>query len=459
MYIFITYGYPGMRGVQTKGLRLADYLIKRGHKVKFYDYDPDHSTLTKAGVDYESWNFNALYCSNQIIFPKNTKAVIFLALPTNRIGQLSIFLAAKEQNIPIVVVDNYYRSDQLSQKVFANIIKYSDLVILNGLTTPKNIKISSHVKILGPFIRLPQSKDKINSWLNSIGVNNQEKIILGAGYNDDVLKELENLSKKIDRKDIVILALGASEKIKIVNNLIYLPFLDDQQVSNLLSIATLCIYKFGFIQVVEALMNSTPVIVTGGMRGFKSDWLSKEFQDLVIEAKDVDQIKKSINEIFNQKGSFIRFRNRLKKINLVNKNSLKITAQLIEKIKPKRIKKIIKEVVISFDDKKSLQKLSNLLINKPFALPIIFSIPSLRPKEETGDISSIWQFEPMLRDEMLKWDCQLIFRSSFHSFHSGSYLLPFYNELMKSFKQLLLNADKITFCSNEIKSLIKPLIE
>ena len=455
MYIFITYGYPGMRGVQTKALRLGQFLVRKGQKVKFYD-EGDHKPLIERKVDYENWDFNALYLPSQITFPSKTKAVIFPDLPTNRIGQLAIFLSAKSQKIPTVVIDNFYRTSQLEDRVFSNVIKYADLVILNGLILPA-LPLPPHLKIIGPFIPSPDHPQKVWKWLHSLGIKKNQKIILGAGYNKDVLLELKRLAKKIKDENLVIIAPGSVSKIKRLNNLLYLPFLNDQEISNLLSMASLAIYKFGFIQVCEALMVGVPVVVAGKMRGFRMEWLDSKIRDLVVEALNSNQLVKVVREMIKKGKDYKEFQKRLALLRLVPKNSLEITGELLKKLKSRNVQ-LKKEVAISFDDQKSLEKLKLTLYNHPFALPLVFSIPYFRPEKEKEREINLSSLEPTKKGEILKWGFQVIYHLSRHSFHSGVNLFPYFESLVRDIEGLLKEADSVLFIDKRVKFFIKPLL-
>lgn len=457
MYIFVTYGYLGMRGVQVKALRLANFLESKGQKVKFYDHG-DHKPLLESKVDFENWDLNNLYHPEDIIFPKRTQAVIFTDLPTNKVGQLAIFIAAKSQGIPVVIIDNFYKEVQLKQKVFLNLINYSDLFILNGLFLPQS-KLPPQLKILGPFIRTPQSPEEIWRWAETLGVKKGQKVILGTGYAKDILKLLEKLGKGIDDPNIVILALGATTKIKRIKNIIYLPFLNDLEINNLLRIADLAIYKLGFVQVIEAWIAKVPVIVTGEMKGFFTDWLDPKLQGLLIEAPNIKQLQTMTKDIINRGKKYQQFKSQINKIKFAPQNALEITSQLLKNIKSRKVN-IKKTVIVSLGDKKSLKKLKQILQKNPFVYPMIFDFPCLRPDQEKNNKLIVCDFEPSDSEDILKWGFQAVYRlTSCHSFHAGATIIPHFLDMMNDTARILDRADKIIYCDQKVADFIKPLLK
>ena len=101
MYIFITYGVPGWRGVQERGIALAKNFKK--NEVLFWN-GYDSNFIKKFGFACKTFN-PSLIDPRKIKFPPKTKAVVFADLPSNELFIFSVFCAANQRNIPIIIFD------------------------------------------------------------------------------------------------------------------------------------------------------------------------------------------------------------------------------------------------------------------------------------------------------------------------------------------------------------------
>ena len=128
-YLFITYGEPGWRGVQIRALRMAKYLLK--HEVLFWN--SDDSQIIK------DWSFavetieSGLINPKSIKFPEGVEVIIFSDLPSNKLYNYSIYMAALKQNLKIVICEQLYRRGQMDEVVYRKFADNCDLFLLNSL--------------------------------------------------------------------------------------------------------------------------------------------------------------------------------------------------------------------------------------------------------------------------------------------------------------------------------------
>src|SRR3990167_7876062 len=136
MHLILTYGEKGMRGVQVRGLRIAQSFSP--NEVVIVN-DGESEWLKGQGYtvfDYPLKQFISLQRIEKDLFERyKPKSVIFSDLPTNHITQASIAIIANNYQVPVIITENYYSKKQFNEYSFKNNIALADLVLLNGLSS------------------------------------------------------------------------------------------------------------------------------------------------------------------------------------------------------------------------------------------------------------------------------------------------------------------------------------
>lgn len=456
MYVFVTYAAQGMKGVQIRGIRIANYLPK--NQVFFINCGDD-GWLAQTGFKYKNIP-NQIYLPGQIQLPKNTKKLIFADFPTNLSFQIALLLEAKRKNIPCIVIDNIYKKNQFEEKIWRIARTSADMLLLNGLSYLESVN-DRNVKIVPPLLPYPDQvlQKKI---IATFGLKHS-KIILATGYNPNVFLELQKLTQKLSkkRKDFktVIVGVGGIKKPKIGRNFILLPFFSsDVEMSTWLSICHLFVCKFGYLQVIEALAFQKPVIGIGLEEGFKPKWIDKKLFNVIIRYPKVDDflVRKITSLLYDVKlrESLIQ---KIKKLHNGTLDGAKMAAQVIKQTKP-LAKKIPKEIIIALDDEKSINTLKKVCQKKDFILPIILAIPSFSKTEKNW-----WLYDERrgkkIIDKIIDTNFRFLYQCSFHSLHSLGLVLGWYDYLFFNIKKILYQSDKIWVIGSKLKFILTPLFD
>src|SRR3990167_972718 len=133
-YLFITYGETGWRGVQIRALRIARYLPK--NDVLFWN-GYDSTIFEKENFQVETKEMGITH-SSSITFPEDTEMVIFSDLPTNEFFNYAVFDKALKDNLKIVINEQIYRKGQLQETVYKRFVNFSDLFLVNALSSFKS---------------------------------------------------------------------------------------------------------------------------------------------------------------------------------------------------------------------------------------------------------------------------------------------------------------------------------
>ncbi|MFQ6083631.1 MAG: hypothetical protein ACE5WD_09740, partial [Candidatus Aminicenantia bacterium] len=348
MYIFVTYGLKGWRGVQERGLAIAKNFKKKG--VLFLN-GYDSNFIKKEGFSCETIDLS-LTDPQKIKFPKKTKAIIFADLPTNELFNLSLFLAAKEKGIPTIVFDQIYKRGQLKEGVYKNLAEYADLLILNGLKFMKGEE-GERVKIIPPlpdYKIQPKIREKISLKYN---LDPKKFWIFISGY----YKPVFEMTKR---------ALPLISKNKKDFYLILLPYLPQRKFLEFLDASDIFTSKFGYLQILEALALRTPVIV-GGEAGYvlRMEILDKKIQEVIKYAKDFRELAKILNSFLENKKERRKIINKMAKLHNLSFGGAKIAAGYIKKIKRKKTKKPFKKKILVLVNEE-IKKAEKLIKSQPF---------------------------------------------------------------------------------------------
>ena len=457
MYVIVTYARSDMKGVQARGIRVADRLGREN--VVFYD-SGDHSWLEKEGFKYREFNFNSFESSENIDFPQNTKAVIFADLPSNRPLQTSILLSARSKHLPVVVLENLYRKNQYQEGVYRNTIDFCDLMIFNGLDYLWPEKKIERVAFVPPLI--PEKKDFSTSKKiveEKIGSKLPENILVSVGYNEKVMDIVKKIASQYkDRKDIVFLAVGALEEgreSQIEGNIIYLPKQDEEEMGEFLSIAKIVFAKPGFLQVQETLAYNLPLFTLGKDTGFQHSWIDKKTLEVITHFDEFSQdITRRVDEVINPGRGLEELAHKLKGIHSGELDGAGKIAQIIMQGVEVAKKKVKASVLLCLDKKEERKVAKRIIEDNPFILPIFISAKFFTG-EEDGNLE---KFRVENKNEILQQSFSLICDFGWEATHSLSKIFPFYNRFILALKMIIESSDEIILIGEETMSFIKPLL-
>lgn len=289
-YLFFTYGSPGWRGVQVRGLRVTKHFLR--DEVLFWN-GGDSQFIEQAGFAVETVDLS-LIAPAQIKIPPSVHTVVFTDLPTNELFQFSLFVAARQQGKKIVVIDQAYRRGQAQEFVYRQIAQHCDLLLLNSLSFLQTEEFAN-VKVIQPLIEFePETEEK-----RRLGQRWELPIdrpwLFGIGYHAKVKQKLERVAKSLYDKGIVfqlILTGSSSERQdKKENFLTSLPYQIGDDFFRFIKAADIALIKFGFLQLIEVLaLRVHPVVL--GEAGYvlqKKSVIDKRIQEAIYLTQDIDE--------------------------------------------------------------------------------------------------------------------------------------------------------------------------
>ena len=245
-----------------RALRIAKYFPKA--EVLFWECD-DPEFIQEYGYHVQKTN-SYLVDPADIHFPEGVETIIFADLPSNVLYNYAVYVAALKQKKKIVICEQIYRRGQMDEGVFKEFATRADLFLVNSLSFFKTEE-SRMVKLLPPQIELEVSEDVKEQVKKNLGIRDDAFVIFGAGYHEGVLKKIEKLTEKLNKKKLPFVAVisGGKEQKEAhkKGNILYLPFQSGEEYFKLLYTADLVLVKFGFLQILEALAFHKPTIVLG----------------------------------------------------------------------------------------------------------------------------------------------------------------------------------------------------
>ena len=474
MYLFITYARKEMRGVQVRGLRIAKHFSKK--EVMFANGGND-DWLKKEGYRYKNYDFNKFYLPSQIDMPRNVKCIIFCDLPTNRAFQLSLLMFAQERKIPCVVLDNIYRRNQTEDTVYKNTKHYSDKLILNGLSfMGKNN--DKGIVVVPPLIDdtliAGKSKEEIrNEIVKKFKISKKpNKIVFCVGYHSFARREILKIFNYFQKEDLEVLFIVVSrtKTIRKKPNIIEIPAISGDEMSFFTKAADLVICKAGYLQIIETLSMSVPLVGLGeasleakkgkiiigkGTAGFKKKWLDKKILDTIIISEHVsDNLQRKIKKWLFSPSIRQKVIKKIKTLHNNKYNGSQVAASLIKTTKF-RAKKFPKIVVISLDKKKETEEVKQILRKYPFALPIYLSLPFFTNVFNR----KLADYDPTPKEEALHYNPALIYNFGFDSLHGFSKIFPWYDFLLKNIENFVKNSDKCIIVGKETYNYLEKILE
>jgi len=455
MYIFITYGIPGWRGVQERGIAIAKNFKK--NEILFWN-GYDSNFIKKFGFNCKTFN-PSLIDPKKIRFPTKTKAVIFADLPSNELFIFSVFSAAIQRNIPTVIFDQIYRRNQLKEGVYKNFIENSDLLILNGLNFLQKGE-TKKIKIIPP---LPDYKSRIGikkALALKYDLDPNNIWILVSGYFKPVTKMAKSaysiISKKIKEFSLIICGLPIKNPLKNKNRF-FLPYLPQKEYLELLDASDIFVSKFGYLQILEALALKKPVIVAGEA-GYvlKMGILDKKLQEVIKYVDNSSDLAKKILFLVENTKKLKEIKNKISKLHNGSFGGASIAAEYIKNIKPIKRMETKKKVLIVANDE---LKKAEVLIKKEkyiYVLGIITPIsqpgPELHPVKRADKIilsRKIGELTPN-DNEILAHGFKQIYIFSNRKYDGLVDIIPWYNLWLKNINLILKTADQV---------LVSPIIK
>lgn len=466
MFVFVTYSFAGMRGVQARGLRIAEYLPRQ--EVLFLN-SGDSEWLRDAGYLVNEVPFDRITNLSSIVFPRDTKKVIFTDIPTNRPYQALLFLAAKQKGIPVAVIENIYRRDQHLEPVYRSVIEYSDLFMWNGLSGLWNKRLP-RVHLIPPLIRKPtmSRQEAREQFCSRYGVPENHSLILASGYKDDVRETIDRLlgalSEGCDNLTAVVIA--ASDKTVRRGNVIYMPVLQEEAIRNLLLAGDLLICKKGYLQILESFSLGTPVVCIGRHEGFYDSWLEPELLDAMCYYPSFSD--ELVNKVMSLCCDTEMRKTWLEKIEALHDGSLdgaETAARLIREASfhPSDARK---KVLVSLNRNVEVDAARDIIRKEPFLLPIFISVPYL-------SLDSLWlstadsrkhnmctDFESITPSaDVLQYGASTVYHAGPHDMHGWSLLFPWVDFQLAQIASHFKEADEIIIIGSLTADYLSQLLE
>ena len=468
MYLFVTYAREEMKGVQSRGLKIAKYFLKK--EVLFLN-GGDSKWIKRQGYKYKNYNFNQFLLPSQINLPRNTKTIVFCDLPTNRAFQISLFIKAIKEKITTVVIENIYRKSQPKELVYKNLVNSCDKSIFTGLNFLKS-KTKDGATIVPPFIDFPsESKEELQEKiLKKFKVKTRpEKIILGIGYSPYIYQSIIKIANHFSSRNFLFIVISQTKSIRKRKNFIIIPPLQSKNLSRYLKASDLVICKAGYLQIIESLAIGIPTVAIGepsiwvkkgkivqgkGTSGFKQEWLDKKILEVVPISKtfSVNPYKK-IEKLLLSKRYRSGIIKKIKSLHREKTNGAKITADLIRatKFHPKKFPKIL---ILTLDKRQETEEAKKLLRKYPFALPIYISMPFFTNVFNRR----LLEYDPTPKKDTLHYQSSLIYDFGFDSLHGFLKTISWLEPLFENLKYLLENTEKCIVVGKETYDYFKEIL-
>ena len=457
MYLFITYGRKDMRGVQVRGLRIAKHFSKK--EVLFIN-GGDEKWIKRLGYRYKNYDFNKFHLPSQISLPKKIKGIVFCDLPTNRPFQLGILLHARKKKIPCVVLDNIYHRGQSKETVYQNTERYSDKLILNGLSSldPGTKKTT----VIPPLIDTSLIEGKTKENIKEEIVSNfnlrekPEKIIFAIGYNPSTYKEIIKIYRHFqkEKSNTLFIVISQTKEIKKKKNLVEIPPLEGDKMTFFTKASDLVISRAGYLQTIETLALGRPLVALGEKGGFREKWLDKKITDSVIISESASlALTERIREIVESPAAYNKLTKRIESLHNGELNGAESAAKIIRKTKSRQTK-YPKILIVSLDKEKETKEAKELLKKHPFALPIYLSMPFFTDVFER----KLSDYGPALEKETLGYNPALIYSLGRDALHSFTKIFPWYEFYLESLKNAIEESDKCFVVGKETYNFLEKII-
>ncbi len=459
MYLFVTYGEPGWRGVQVRNLDVAKYFNKKD--ILFVN-GVDSKFIKKERIKCRTID-TSLIDPQEINFPPSTKALIFADLPTNELYNLSLFYRAREKNIPVVIFDNLMRRGQSKEGVFKKLIDNCDLFFFNGLDFMKTEE-TKKIKVIPPLPEYKNQPDAREKLLKKYNIDSQRKIIFASSYEDSTKTRIEKFYKSLSRKTkdfkLILLDTNSSHVVQ-KGNQIRVPYLKRQDFLEHVNGADFIISKFGYLQLLEILALKKPVIVAGkGGYVLETNVLDKKLQEVILYANDFEELTKFSYRLIKDNNFSRELIKKISKLHNGEFGGAKTSASIIQNTKFKRGKEaLVKKVIVLLNDE--IKKAEELIKKEEYLLVIGIIAPTSKPgpmsvvkrPDETALNRRISELLLKQEKEILPHTFKKIYLFSRRKYDGFLDIFPWYSYMIEELKNTLKTADKV-FISPQANKLI-----
>jgi hypothetical protein len=437
MYLIVTYGEEGMRGVQIRGIRTAlsfpkeeVLFINEGYSDRIRDEGYEV-------IDYTLRQFVPVEVVKKEILEKyKIHKVIFADLPTNLPVQTSILLAAFESKIPTIVLENLYTPRQLEERAYTSVLQIADRMIMNCLSSYNDVEsVNPKIKVLPPLIP-PPDETVVNEFKKKLALSEDEFVILLLTYNKFTQEAIEKLvaDPALTSKVRFIITSPDHQEVSGTNPT-YIPLLTYKDISSLISLSDLVIGKMGYLQFLEVLALGKPFVSAGTHTGYRNWWLDEKLQDLTYHFDDGESLTRFIKNYIDNKDDQKKV---LDDIHALHNGDLYDTVKartLIDETKHIGMP-LTKSLVLFFEKGESdeeKKQFMQVMKEEQFPLPLVFSVDTF-----TSDLS----LDVKRDNRILATDFYLTMQASSHSSHFLSQIYPWYYEL-NMLENLIKAADRV----------------
>lgn len=463
-YLFITYGEPGWRGVQIRALRMASYLPKE--EVFFWNGD-DGAIIKEWGFDYQDIPLGLIH-PDTIEFPESIKVVIFSDIPSNKLFNYSLFMAARKKGLKIVICEQLYRRGQMKEKVYSYYAQQAHLLLLNGLSSFKNEE-SSNVRLVPPQIESSFSEDTRGEIFHKYSIADGAFLIFGVGYHKKILDKIKELPLKLAVRNspiFTVISGDIGQKEQRENNLLVLPFDIGDDFFKLIYSSNVVIVKFGFLQILEALALHKPTIVLGegGYLLQTPRIVDRSIKEVMGFFPDVNQEAVSyIQKLVSDKQFYLGIVEKLHRLHDGQLFGARLAVEEIKRVLTMdRVMKITPKKIAFFVNREIFEK--NEILKEEGIYPLCFILPARTETERKERVSKdilekkIADFIEGQTQEILEHSFKQIFVLSKRKYDGLVDIGNWFEDWVEQLTLLCRGAAKI-YISKQTKMLFDPLLE
>jgi len=465
MYAFVTYSFAGMRGVQARGVRIAEHLGDR--EVVFLN-SGDADWLTQAGYRVIDTPFDRVARLSSIRFPKGTKAAIFTDIPTNRPYQALLFLAAKRQGIPAVVVENIYHREQHRELVYRSVMEYADLFLWNGLSCLWQRKLP-RVRLVPPLIRKPTltAREAREEIFRQYGIPPGNRLVLASGYKDDVKEIIDRLFGALGEHhhDLTCIVIAASDRVEHRGTIIYTPVLQEEAIRNLLLASDLLVCKKGYLQILEAFSLAVPVVCIGKHEGFYDSWIDPQIREVLpYYPYFSEELVRTVAALLKDSPQRDAWIGKVKALHDGSLDGAEEAARLIRKATPHTMRKKV-TLLVSLNRSEEMKAVTQIIREHQELLPLIISVPYLA-------LDSLWlsssegqthhlhhDFEALAPSgDILQYGGSTVLHGGPHDMHGWAPMFSWVDFQLAQLQQSMKMADHIIIAGSLTERYLAPML-
>lgn len=452
-----------MKGVQVRGVRVAEALRQAGETVEFLN-DGEPAWLIEQEYNVHTIQNQRFVSPEDVgkeIFEKlKPQGIIFAELPTSWPYPTALFFEAEKRQIPIIALDNIYSPEQFHDRPFQLILQIADLVLLNGLSTIP-APTQPHVKVIPPLIEKPLP-GKIEYWKRQLNLKTTETLITIVGYHDQAREIAKTIHESLpsDQQPVFALA-GAGDSIPPRTNnekIISLPFLAPKDIVALYSLSEIIIGKQGYLQFLEANVLGKIFISLGTTHGYQTKWLTPPLQEIEFHFDEPEPAIAFLQELLSSDSKRGQITVKIQQLHDGSFFNPSAIASLIRSTKP-RAKKYSRKILLYYreasEDPSDLKKVMNFIQNEPgFIWPII--IQRNTPSSSRAKIS----LDDFLAPEraILNSSFSEVYPLSSHSFHALAQIYPWYSEMMHHMLNLIKTADEVIITNSTTRHYFEGIL-